>query len=99
MAELLDLSRVEEFDWDRANIQKSWEEHRVAFYECEEVFFHEPVIVPNPEHSVTEMRYFVFGPTVAGRLLTIVFTMRGNRIRVASARDMSRKERKRYAQA
>ena len=41
MAELLDLSWVEGFDWDRGNIQKNWEGHRVAFYECEEVFFRE----------------------------------------------------------
>ena len=98
MANLPDLSRIEGFDWGRANVQKSWQRHQVAFYECEEVFFSEPVIVPNPAHSVVEQRYFAFGRTTRGRLLTVVFTMRENRIRVVSARDMSRKERKGYEQ-
>ena len=96
MSGLPDLSRFEGFDWDRGNIQKSWERHRVAFYECEEIFFYEPVIVPNPEHSETEQRYYAFGRTVRGRLLTVVFTVRRDRIRIISARDMSRKERRRY---
>ena len=96
MNDLPDLSRLEGFDWDRGNIQKNWQRHRVAFYECEEVFFHEPVIVPNPGHSATEQRYYALGPTVRGRLLTVVFTVRRDRIRVVSARDMSRKERRRY---
>lgn len=97
MGLLPDPSKTEGFEWDRGNVQKNWERHRVAFYECEEVFFHEPVLVPDPEHSASEKRYFAFGRTVRGRLLTIVFTIRKDRIRVISARDMNRKERRHYA--
>lgn len=96
MDRLPDLSHIEGFDWDRANVQKNWERHRVAFYECEEVFFHEPAISANPQHSSAELRYYALGRTVQGRLLSISFTMRGNKARVISARDMSRKERRRY---
>lgn len=96
MTELPNLSRIEGFDWDRANIQKNWEAHRVAFYECEEVFFRDPILVPDFGHSATEARYFAFGRTGAGRLLAVVFTMRASRIRIVSARDMNRKERKRH---
>jgi uncharacterized DUF497 family protein len=38
------------------------------------------------------------GHTDAGRLLTVVFTVRGTRIRVISARAMSKRERKIYGQ-
>ncbi len=96
MAELPDLSHVDGFDWDRGNVQKNWQRHRVAFYECEEVFFSEPLLVPNPTHSAIEARVLAFGRTTRGRLLTVVFTVRGGKIRVISARDMSRKERKDY---
>lgn len=96
MSNLPDLSRIEGFDWDRANIRKNWERHRVAFDECEEVFFHDPVLAPDAEHSAGEARYFAYGRTVRSRLLTVVFTVRRNHIRVISARDMHRKERERY---
>lgn len=98
MREVPDLSQVEGFDWDRANVRKNWTRHRVAFYECEEVFFREPVLAPDLEHSATEPRYFALGRTAEGRWLTIVFTLRGKKIRVVSARQMSRTERRRYGQ-
>ena len=98
MADLPDLFHVEGFDWDKSNILKNWERHRVAFDECEEVFFHDPVFVPDFGQASGELRYFAYGRTVRKRFLTIVFTMRGNKVRVISARDMSRKERIKYGQ-
>jgi hypothetical protein len=65
------------------------------------VFFNEPLlIVEDPRHSVDEPRLHAFGRTDEGRPLHITFTLRvaATRIRVISARDMSRKERARYAQ-
>jgi len=47
-------------------------------------------------HSDLEDRWFVLGQTDTGRELFVVFTIRGESIRVISARDMSRKERKVY---
>jgi hypothetical protein len=43
--------------------------------------------------------YFSFGRTDGGRLLTVVFTVRGQLLRVISARPMSRRERRGYVQA
>ena len=95
MNRLPDLSEIEGFEWDQANTGKIWQRHHVTFHECEEVFFHEPFgFAPDLSHSVVEQRYFAYGRTTLGRLLTIIFTIRSNRIRVISARDMSRKERK-----
>jgi uncharacterized DUF497 family protein len=97
---VLDLSRIIGFHWDEANREKSWQKHRVLAGECEEVFFNLPLLLqPDPAHSQHETRYFVLGHTLAGRRLFIVFTVRDERIRVISARDMSRKERMIYEQA
>ena len=94
-----DWAGVEGFEWDRANVEKNWQRHRVAFYECEEVFFQEPLIIAmDVAHSASEPRYVAYGRTIGGRWLTVVFTIRGQRFRVISAREMSRKERKAYAQ-
>jgi hypothetical protein len=49
-------------------------------------FFNQPLIVaPDVAHSRVEDRFFVRGQTDAGRELFLVFTLRGELIRVISA--------------
>lgn len=85
------------FDWDDGNRQKNWRRHKVAWWECEEVFFNQPLYVFQDErHSLAEERYYLLGKTHNHRLLFIVFTRRSSGIRVISAREMSRKERRVY---
>lgn len=92
-----DFSEVDGFEWDDANRLKNWERHHVAWWECEEVFFHKPFyVIPDMSHSQREERYFTLGRTKAGRRLFLAFTLRGDRIRIISARDMSRRERRIY---
>jgi uncharacterized protein len=57
------------------------------------------LLEPDPAHSKTKARYYVLGQTNAGRQLFIAFTIRNNNIRVISAREMSRKERRAYGEA
>lgn len=91
------LENIKGFEWNKGNIDKSWEKHKVTNKETEEVFFNVPLIFFNDEkHSVKEKRYGVFGLTNNKRLLTLFFTVRKNKIRIISARPMSRKERKDY---
>ena len=88
------------FDWDDGNVVKNQNKHNVSRWECEQLFFNEPLLIYNDEgHSELESRYFALGHTDLHRNLMIVFTMRNNLIRVISARPMSRKERKYYEQA
>jgi uncharacterized DUF497 family protein len=85
------------FEWDQNNIEKNWVQHKVGPFECEQVFFNRPFVVQDdPTHSQKEPRYYVLGQTDKKRLLFVVFTIRNNLIRVISARDMSKKERKVY---
>ena len=95
--DVVSLPEFEGFDWDQGNIDKNWLAHHVTPQEAEQVFFNLPLLVVDDEkHSRTEKRYFVLGQTDENRPLFIVFTMRKGRIRVISARDMNRKERKVY---
>lgn len=97
---MVDLSTIDGFDWNEANLLKNWEKHQVSQTECEEVFFNIPLLlIDDPKHSVNEHRYFVLGQTNARRLLFVGFTIRETQIRVISARPMSRKERTTYAKA
>jgi uncharacterized DUF497 family protein len=93
----LDFSRYLGFEWDERNSEKVWRKHKVSPFECEQVFFNQPLIAaPDESHSAAENRLYVLGRTDAQRLLFVVFTPRGNLVRVISARDMSRAEREVY---
>jgi uncharacterized DUF497 family protein len=94
------LARCQGFEWDEGNATKIWERHRVTQGECEQLFFNRPLVVgEDTAHSKTEPRYFALGETDAGRRLFLAFTVRKNLIRVISARDMNRRERKAYEDA
>ena len=90
------LQGIKEFEWDRGNLEKNWLKHGVSPLECEQVFFNQPFIAPDTKHSNKEERFFVLGRTDFDRYLFLVFTIRKQRIRIISARDMNRKERKIY---
>lgn len=94
------VADVEGFEWDAGNTAKNVLGHAVSQAEAEELFFLAPIVLLEDEkHSAVERRYLIFGPTGAGRLLTTAaFTLRERRIRIVSVRDMSRQERRRYAQ-
>ena len=95
-----DLSNCTGFEWDTGNADKNWQLHQVSQPECEQPFFSRPVLVaPDVGHSQMERRYALLGQTNGGRLLSIVGTVRGTLVRVISARDMSRRERRVYERA
>jgi uncharacterized DUF497 family protein len=85
------------FQWDKGNTDKNFIKHNVENWECEQVFFNKPLLVlDDPRHSITERRSAAFGKTDAGRLLIVIFTKRGNLLRVISAREMNTRERRFY---
>jgi len=97
MIDSASLPEFEGFDWDEGNIEKNWHSHQVTPQEAEQVFFNRPLLVADDaKHSRSEKRYLVLGQTDEDRPLFIAFTVRKKRIRVISARDMHRKERKVY---
>ncbi len=95
-----DPARYTGFEWDTGNLAKSATKHGVSLEEAEQVFAQQPLLVhPDPEHSGTEARWDALGRTREGRRLFVAFTVRGEKMRVISARPMSRKERRAYAKA
>jgi uncharacterized DUF497 family protein len=85
------------FEWNKGNVEKNWLRHKVSPVECEQIFFNQPLIIlDDPKHSISEKRFAAFGYTDEGRLLAVIFTKRARLLRVISARDMNRKEKKFY---
>ena len=98
---MIDFSRIAGFQWDEGNARKNVDSHDVSQCEAEQVFYNQPLlIVEDTAHSQQEYRLNAFGITANGRRLHITFTMRNNGtiIRIISARDMSRRERRYYGQ-
>jgi uncharacterized protein len=88
------------FQWDRGNSHKNLVKHNVQNWECEQIFFNKPLLILEDQaHSIAENRWAAFGKTDSGRLMLVIFTKRGNLLRVISARDMNRKERKFYEES
>lgn len=87
------------FNWDESNREKNWEKHRVNFQECEQIFFDDRLkTFYDAVHSQAEDRFVALGTTNKARRLYVVFTVRNEEIRIISARDMSKKERRFYEQ-
>jgi len=90
------LKGIRGFEWDEGNSGKNEKKHGITDREAEEIFFNKPLIIGRSPKGEPEVRYAALGKTCGSRLLAAVFTIRFKRIRVISARPMSRKERKVY---
>ena len=86
-----------EFDWDPNKAASNLRRHNVSFGEAATVFS-DPLstTVPDPDHSLDEDRFITVGLSHRGRLLMVAHTERGDRIRIISARELTRTERAQY---
>ena len=93
------IDTCEAFEWDEGNREKNWIKHKVSWSEIEESFLNTPLLLKSDvKHSQKEVRYWALGKTNNARTLFISFTIRGEKIRIISARDQNRKERSTYEQ-
>jgi uncharacterized DUF497 family protein len=84
------------FQYDPAKAAENLEKHKVSFADAEGVL-HDPLAltVEDPD-ALGERRFVTVGLGSAGDLLVVVYTWRGDEIRLISARRASAKERRRY---
>jgi uncharacterized DUF497 family protein len=84
-------------EWDKWNIDKIKNKHGLSPQECEGVLFADLfILLTDTIHSTVEDRYFVIGPNQETMMLTLIITVRGEHVRIISARPSSKKERKIY---
>lgn len=94
---MIDLSKITGFEWDKGNVDKSYEKHGITPNEAEEVFVDEDVLLQDDiSHSQKEERLTAIGKTTQNNILFIAFTVRGTKIRIISARRANIKERREY---
>lgn len=85
------------FEWDPKKARLNLKRHGVSFDEASTAF-RDPLsqTIEDPLHSENEERFVLIGRSVQGRLLVIVHTDRGERVRIISARLATKRERLRY---
>ena len=86
-----------DFEWDEAKAESNERKHDVTFVEAMTIFA-DPLSVTgyDPLHAVDEERFLTMGTSVDGQLLVVSHTDRGESIRIISAREATRRERKDY---
>jgi len=86
-----------QFEWDPNKAAINLRDHRVSFEEaCTALEDDLSLTGDDPDHSVDEERQITFGVSIAGRLLVVSHTERGERIRIISARLATKPERRLY---
>jgi hypothetical protein len=85
------------FEWDAGKAEINRRKHGVSFPEAGTVFGDGlAVTFPDPDHSEDEQRYITIGRSDRQRLLVVSHTDRGGKIRIISARELTRREQKAY---
>jgi len=88
------------FEWDPATARTNLERHGVSFAEAATVF-QDPLakVHADPDHSESERREILVGHSAQRRLLLVAFTYRQGKIRLISAREVTRRERRDYEES
>lgn len=87
-------------EWDNQKERQNFKKHGVSFVEAATVF-DDPfcLTIDDPLHSTEEYRFITIGYSDRQRLLVVVYTDRGDNIRIISARVAASRERKLYDQS
>ena len=87
------------FEWSASKARLNAEKHGVTFDEAATAF-RDPLarIFDDPVHSSGEHRELLVGHSRRARLIVFSFAERGDRIRIISARNATKRERRDYEQ-
>jgi uncharacterized DUF497 family protein len=83
-----------DFEWDESKRRANIEKHGYDFTQAELVLGHAHALAAS-RHAVPEVRWLAIGE-IDGKLIAVVFTMRGDVYRIISLRRAARAERRIY---
>jgi uncharacterized protein len=86
-----------DFEWDRAKAASNFAKHGIHFADAVAVL--EDVLaltMRDVQDDESEERWISLGMDTLGRILVVVYTWRGQAIRVISARPATSRERRQY---
>jgi uncharacterized DUF497 family protein len=83
------------FEWDKSKAKENKSKHGISFADTFAVF-EDPNAVTLEDFRWGEQRYVTIGMDAFGRLLVVVYTWRGDNIRIISARKAVPSEVRQY---
>ena len=88
------------FAWDAKKAAANLHKHRIGFAEASTVFA-DPlsVTIPDRSHEDEEDRFVIIGMSRSRRLLVVVHTVRGERLRLITARPATTHEKYQYEES
>jgi hypothetical protein len=86
---------VDEFEWDPQKANANLQKHRISFVDAVSVFEDEWALTIE-DNSLEELRLITIGSDAFGRILVVVYTYRGEAVRIISARRATPNERRQY---
>jgi len=86
-----------QFEWDETKADLNIEKHNVSFQEAATVFGDFlSYTFDDPDHSDEELRLLTIGRATTDKLIIVSHTDRDDKIRIISARELTKKEQKFY---
>ncbi len=83
-------------DWDPEKAKANLEKHGVRFSDAELVLYDPYAVTIEDAAAQGEKRQISIGLDAVGRILVVVYTDRGENVRLISARPAMRRERRQY---
>jgi len=85
-----------QWEWDPGKARLNMRKHGIAFADAVAALEDESALTMRDDSSDREERLVTLGLDAFGRLLVVVYTWRGERVRLISARKATARERRRY---
>ncbi|MEW5989142.1 MAG: BrnT family toxin [Chloroflexota bacterium] len=83
------------YQWDKGKAATNRRKHGVSFADAVTIFIDDMAITVEDDYP-DEERFTTIGTDALGRILVVVYTYRGDDIRIISARKATFSERKEY---
>jgi len=87
-----------EIEYDSRKTAANLKKHGVSFEEAEAALFDPLALSIEDPDAEGESRWLLIGMVGRMQILTVIYTLRGDRIRIISARRSTKRELQEYAQ-
>lgn len=89
----------QQFEWDPMKAARNATKHGIRFPEAATAFFDaDALFEPDPDHSEAENHFLLLGRSIRENIVLVIHVVRGDRIRLISARKATSNERRRYVE-
>lgn len=83
-------------EWDPEKAISNLSKHGVRFSDAEVALFEPNAMTREDQYAEGEQRFVSIGRDAIERIVVVVYTYRGENVRIISARKATRKERRAY---